>query len=921
MSARYFVGIDLGTTNCVVSYIDNDLKSTQSYILDIPQCMQDGSVQTFTHLPSSIYVLAKDEAAKLQATLPWKTQYADKIVGNGALQYGQKRSGQLVQSTKSWLSFNRVNRREPILPWGSDFERKLSPFDATVIILDHITQAWNHAFPDYLLTEQKVALTLPASFDEEARSLTLEAAEKNGLHDLFLLEEPQAACYNWIAKEENVKELASRKMLLVIDIGGGTTDFSLVSINDVTSLGTDSAISNPSAASNKLHLKRIAVGEHLLLGGDNIDQALAFQLDTKKIAELSSTRLAALVQQTRIAKETLLGEDAPDSMNITILGAGRKLIGGSQKFLVDRAPLVEQIEQGFFPIIDIETPLKQSQYGVQSLNLPYEYDPSIHAHLARFLMEHAAEIKQHCGQELPDAVLFNGGLFNSHKIKGRILEQLATWCGGDLYICQGNQPDTSVAEGAAYYAYGLVNASTKIESGSAHSLFLEMSNGKSMCILPKGHPRGVDVNLSETFSVLLGTAVQFPLYRSDDRLIVEKEHLLESTQGLHYISNLSVTLEDRSLEHSSDQSQANLVDVRLSSQLTEVGTLKVRLETIDQSQQWFLQFNQFQTEQAAEAKEAIQQVHVALGEAEEILVNCFSKATKQKQDDIKNLRNTLEAVLGTRDNWNLATSRALADKLLSLKTGRIKSVTHERQWLMLTGFCLRPGYGFENDDSRVVQMSNILGNKPHNDDNSVWSQYWTSWRRIAGGLSAEKQSHLLAFFNGFYSPSAQRSREKQKQLKTRAGDDLIRLVGGLEYLSLDDKKQVSDVLLKRLSKSAEPDTAWWTIGRLANRKMLYANNEDCLHDDLVADYLTVCLKEDWKKRKQAGLAAVLMSQLNDSSSTSLLEKKALVLKKLVKDKCPSHWIARLEEQLNDSDADMNDFVGEALPIGISLKAR
>ncbi len=913
MGARYFVGIDLGTTNCVVSYIDNNLNSTQSCILDIPQCMQDGSVQVFKHLPSSIYVLAKDEASKLSATLPWKTSHADKIVGNGALQYGQKRSAQLIQSAKSWLSFNRVNRREPILPWGSDFERKLSPFDATVIILDHITQAWNYAFPDFPLAEQKVALTLPASFDEEARSLTLDAAEKNGLTDLFLLEEPQAACYNWIAKEDNVQALAKCKMLLVVDIGGGTTDFSLVSINDVGAASKDHQ-----ASQEKLHLKRIAVGEHLLLGGDNIDQALAFQLDTKKIAELSSTRLAALVQQTRVAKETLLSEQAPDSINITILGAGSRLIGGSQKFLVERAPLVEQIEQGFFPIISIDTPLKQSQYGVQSLNLPYEYDPSIHAHLAQFLMAHAEEIQTHCGQALPDAVLFNGGLFNSDKIKSRILEQLHAWCGTGLYVCQGNQPDTSVAEGAAYYAYGLVNESTKIESGSAHSLFLEMSNGTSMCILPKGSARGVDVNLTETFSVLLGTAVQFPLYRSDDRLVVEKEHLLDSTQDLHYISNLSVTLEDHL---SNDDSHAsNQVDVRLSSQLTEVGTLKVRLETIDKSQQWSLQFNQFQSEQEGSEKEPIQQVHVALGEAEEILVNCFSKASKQKQEDIKNLRNALESSLGAREDWNLATARALSDKLLSLKTGRTKSVAHERQWLMLTGFCLRPGYGFENDESRVAQFTNILGSKPQNDENSVWSQYWTAWRRIAGGLSTEKQSRLFATFNGFYSPSAQRSRDKQKQLKTRAGDDLIRLLGGLEHLSLNDKKQASDLLLKRLTKSAEPDTAWWTIGRLANRKMLYATNADCLQEEFVMSYLTTCLKEDWKKRKQAGLAAVLMSQLNDAHSEALLEKRSLVLKKLVKDKCPAHWIARLEDNSDESDTDMNDFVGEALPIGISLKA-
>ncbi|MCZ2720373.1 Hsp70 family protein [Marinomonas sp. 15G1-11] len=857
MSARYFVGIDLGTTNCVVSYIDNEAQSDQTYILDIPQCMQDGSVQTFKQLPSSIYTLAKDEVSKINVTLPWKTLFPTNLVGHGALQLGQKRSGQLVQSAKSWLSFNRVDRKANILPWGSDFERKLSPFNATVIILNHIKGAWDYAFPNYPLSEQKVALTLPASFDEEARSLTLEAAEKNALTNLYLLEEPQAACYNWIANESNTAALADRKMLLVVDIGGGTTDFSLVAI---------SKIDNKKDTESKLHLKRIAVGEHLLLGGDNIDQALAFQLDTKQIASLSSTRLAALVQQTRLAKETLLSEQAADSMNITVLGSGSRLIGGAQKFLVEKNPLIEQIENGFFPIIDLKAPLKQKQYGVQSLNLPYEQDPSIHAHLADFLTKHVEEITTHSGQTLPDAVLFNGGLFNSSKIKERIIEQLYDWCGHDLYVCDGNQPDTSVAEGAAYYAYGLVNEAVKIESGSPHSLFLEMADGSSVCILPKGSPRGENVVLKDVFSVTLGSAVQFSLYRADDRLVVEKNHQLDSTLSLYFISNLSVTLENELTELAQ-------IDVRLSSQLTEVGTLSIILETLDQSQQWTLKFNHFQEDKETEVNTS--QVHASLGEAEEALVGCFSKATKQKQDEIKKLRNTLESILGPRDSWNLATARALSDKLLALKSGRNKSASHERQWLMLTGFCLRPGYGFEGDESRVNKLSNILASQPHHDENSVWSQYWTAWRRIAGGLTVEKQKNLLDCFTMYFSPTAQRSREKQKQLLTRAGDDLVRLVGGLEYLPVTEKKSLADLLLKRLSKSSEPDTAWWVIGRLANRNMLYAGETFCLSEDIVLTYLSACLKEDWKKRKQAGLAAVLMAQSTDESSKALIEKKHL----------------------------------------------
>ncbi|MDB4838207.1 Hsp70 family protein, partial [Marinomonas sp.] len=353
VQAAYRVGIDLGTTNCVVSYVAIDEtrsvklnhKDSSPKLLAIPQVMENGAVQEFSYLPSAIYLLASDELGKINPVLPWRSNNPDYIVGVGALALGQRRAGQLVQSAKSWLSHQQVDRRSAILPWGSDFSRKLSPLEAVSHLLDHMKHSWAHQFSQHPLEHQEIALTIPASFDEEARSLTLEAAKKAGLSQLYLLEEPQAACYYYIGDDDKLAALADKKMLLIIDIGGGTSDFSLVAIQPPKLDDNGSPIS----------LKRIAVGDHLLLGGDNLDQALAYQLDPRKTSTLSASRLAALVQQTRQAKEALLGEKAPESLDITVLGGGSRLIGGSQKFNVSRETLIEQVSTGFFPIVDLNS--------------------------------------------------------------------------------------------------------------------------------------------------------------------------------------------------------------------------------------------------------------------------------------------------------------------------------------------------------------------------------------------------------------------------------------------------------------------------------------------------------------------------------------------------------------------------------------
>lgn len=898
------VGIDLGTTNCVVSYLPiNHGTYSKPTLLPIPQVMADGSVQEFTYLPSAIYLLANDEVSKFEPILPWRHQDKERVVGVGALALGQRRAGQLVQSAKSWLSHRQVDRRSAILPWGSDITKKLSPLEASQVLLSHIKQSWNHRFPDSPLESQSVALTLPASFDEEACALTLEAARLAGLNDLYLLEEPQAACYHYINDDERLATLADKKMLLVVDIGGGTSDFSLVAIK------ASNTVSKKNKQGAAISLKRVAVGEHLLLGGDNLDQALAFQLDPKQISALSASRLAVLVQQTRQAKESLLNQDAPESLSITVLGGGSRLIGGSQKFNVSRDTLLEQVQTGFFPLVEAGCSVQKNDYAMHTLGLPYESDPAFTRHLAAFLHQNESDIMAATGSTMPDAVLFNGGLFNSPILKTRLLEQLNAWSKEPILACTADEPNDAVAKGAVMYLSALAGETTRIESGVAHSLYLKIGEDQFVGILPKGTLTGESIALEQDFFVTLGQQVQFPLYRSDDHLecVVGK---VRDSDGLHYISNLATELD-------SSEGSAEL-PVTLSVQMTEVGVLQVFLNAKNGRDKWQLDFST-ESNEAKEIDKSEGTFHSGTGQAEEHLTQCFSAAgQKQKPDLVKSLKQDLDQWLGKREDWNLATSRRLVDKLLSLKSGRMKSAQHERQWLQLIGYCLRPGYGATDDLVRVQQVINITKVGAQFDTAPVWGQYWTLYRRIAGGLNVDQQHTLFKQFSQYYSPTGQRSREKVKALVTKSSDDLIRLVGALESLPREDKITTIDWLMKRLSKSSEPDTAWWAIGRIASRHLLSGHQENRIEEKVLFSALDFSLKEDWKKRKQAGLAAVLMSQVSLGESDELKSYRKKVANKLKKDKCPAQWLTRLESQIEINSDELNALLGESLPIGLRL---
>ena len=492
--AQYIVGIDLGTTHTVVAYAPvakapghgKRVSQPKTQLFDIPQLIAPGQVAERPLLPSVRYHPAADEIAPGDLQLPWPAgdDGATVVVGQWARQLGAQVPGRLVSSAKSWLSHPAVDRLAAILPWGAPADvPKVSPVQASASYLAHVRAAWDAAHPKSPLAEQDIVLTVPASFDEAARALTLSAARLAGLPKLRLLEEPQAVFYDWLLRHRTqlAKALAHTYLVLVCDVGGGTTDLSLIQVE----------LNN-----GEPKLTRIGVGQHLMLGGDNMDLALAHTVESRMTAStqtpgaapLSASRLAQLMERCRVAKEQLLALDGPAQTQITLLGGGARLIGGSRSVTLTREDVATLLVDGFFPQVDRTEHAQEGRSGIVAFGLPYARDPAITRHIADFLRQHA--------HAMPDTLLLNGGVFRADALVQRLTQTLADWRGAPLHLLHNDNPDVAVARGAVAYALAQQGLAPKIGGGSARSYFLLLdeaaknSAGKvalrGICVLPRG---------------------------------------------------------------------------------------------------------------------------------------------------------------------------------------------------------------------------------------------------------------------------------------------------------------------------------------------------------------------------------------------------------------------------------------------------
>ena len=942
--ARHAVGIDLGTSHTVVAHAPLD-GSAQIALLAIPQRTAAAEVHAHPLLPSVRYQAAVGELPADALALPWPalaaTDAAPAIVGRYARELGAAVPGRVVASAKSWLSHTGVDRSAPILPWGAPEGEggvaKISPLLASASYLAHVRAAWDAQHPGAPLAQQRVVLTVPASFDEGARALTLEAAQLAGLPEVFLLEEPKAAFHDWLVLQGTQvgTALQGSQQVLVVDVGGGTTDLTLIRVDA------------PEAPGGLPVLTRTGVGDHLMLGGDNMDLALAHLLEPQLAGEsqrLPPARFAQLVQRCRGAKEQLLAAHAPASVAVTLLGAGAKLLAQTRSATLTREQVAQCIVEGFLPHTAVTALPRRRQNALTGLGLPYPAEAAITRHLAAFLAQQNAQ---------PDTVLLNGGVFHAPALAERLVAVLSGWRGAPVRVLHNPHPDYAVARGAA--AHGLARWQVEFEQNRAlaqaasaqeatnkiaplpaigggaprsYLLVLPAAAGaapQAVCLLARGTPEGARVVLSgRRFALRLGQAVGFALVAtSQHRDIVPGQIVPLEGDGFVALPPLSAVLPRP------EGSRQSHIDVLLHTTLTEVGTLQVRCVAVDDAAQtWALAFaTRGATKNSAGSADAegaegpndsnssSNKLPEAMAQIDRIFGNQSQHVTAK---DVRQLRATLERLLGPREAWALPLLRALFDALLPRAKRRRRSAEHERVWFNLAGWCLRPGVGAALDTWRMEQVWALYAQDlAHAQDAANRTEWWVFWRRVAAGLGEAQQMRLLEDVAGHMQQAVQRQQSKSNPHGSY--DDMLRLFAAVEAVPWQYRQEMGQWMLQRLAQPGESVQTWWAIGRLCTRVPLAANAHQTMPPDAVAEFLAATLAQDWRKNDTAMFAAVQMARMTGDRARDLPDDaRAKVLGKLRAAHAPARWAAMVEQVQQMDAQDAKRSLGDSLPPGLVL---
>lgn len=597
MSQKFVIGIDLGTTNSALAYAEppkdpRDLAPVS--LLGIPQLVNPGEVRDEQLLPSFLYLAGPTDFPEGSLELPWPSDPSI-VTGELAKKRGAENARRLVSSAKSWLSHAGVDRTSAILPPNApEGVQKISPVETSRRYLEHIRAAWNAKNPDAPFDEQEALVTVPASFDAVARELTLTAAEQAGYKNVVLLEEPQAAFYAWIERHPDWRErVRVGDLILVVDVGGGTTDFTLIAVTE---------------SGGELQLERVAVGEHILLGGDNIDLALARHLEQQLAAKgtkLDALQLHAMWQQCRVAKERLLDEDAKRGEHpVTVLGKGTGLVGGTIKTKLMLEDVHRILLDGFLPVVGSNDMPQRRRMGLAELGLPYAADAAITRHLARFLRqqaatsEHGSVRRGASGLACPTHVLFNGGVLRAQIVRDRIIEVLNNWLAQEgmqqVQPLMGEDLMHAVARGAAYYGMARSGRGVRIRGGIPRTYYVGIESAmpavpglpaplKALAVASFGMEEGTDIRIANReFGLVVGEPSEFRFFNSAVRKNDEPGALIDEVgEELQELSPVEVNLTGSSGE---------VVPVTLETVVTETGLLQLWCVARD-GRRWKLEFN------------------------------------------------------------------------------------------------------------------------------------------------------------------------------------------------------------------------------------------------------------------------------------------------------------------------------------------
>ena len=604
-TARFSIGIDLGTTHCALSYVDmqaSDGEQVVQQVLDVPQLTAPASVEGRPLLPSFLYLPHESELSPADLALPWGASQ-DAVAGEFARQRGAATPIRLVASAKSWLCHPGVDRRAPLLPADAPPEvERISPLAASTRYLQHLRQAWDAAHPGAPFDQQDITVTIPASFDPAARELTAEACRAAGYQQLTLLEEPQAALYSWIQASGGGwrKQVAHGDVILVVDVGGGTTDLSLIAVLE---------------QGGNLQLQRVAVGEHILLGGDNMDLALAYGVARKLAAEgrqLDAWQTRALAHGCRAAKEQLLADDALQAVPVVVPSRGSKLIGGSIRTEVTRAEVLALLVEGFFPPVAVsDKPQTRARAALTQLGLPYAQDAAVTRHLAAFLSRQAGAVEQVEGLQgqpgasflHPTAILFNGGVLKARQIEQRILEVVNGWLSAEgappARLLEGANLDLAVARGAAYYGHVRRGRGVRIRGGTAQSYYVGVESNmpaipgmeppiSALCLAPFGMEEGTEVALdAQEFGLVVGQPVRLRFFGSSMR----RQDAVGSVLDFWGPEELVELQQIEAQLPAEGRTPGEVVAVQLLARVTNIGTLELLAVPVGGSERWKVEFD------------------------------------------------------------------------------------------------------------------------------------------------------------------------------------------------------------------------------------------------------------------------------------------------------------------------------------------
>jgi molecular chaperone DnaK (HSP70) len=860
------VGIDLGTTNSALAWIDpadtEDTSFPPIHIFDIPQLIAPNRIEPRRTLPSFLF---------LEEGQP---------VGTWAREQGALVPTRLVHSAKSWLSNSDVDRTAKILPWDAgEGGRVLSPVEVSARFLTAIREAWDNSGKFSPLADQDVVLTVPASFDEEARELTVQAANEAGLSRLTLIEEPAAAFYSWIANNftRSRKLLFDGQIVLVCDVGGGTSDFSLIRV---------------SRDGDKIDFTRTAVGKHLLLGGDNLDLTLAWLAESKIGKQLSIRQRSGLRRQCSAAKEILLCDPKRQSVEISILGGGSSIIGGTLKTEITRDEALELTLEGFLPLTPRgELPKEEKRSLFRELGLPYVSDPAISRHLSAFLES---------ANQVPDAILFNGGFFIPEICRTRVADILENWYGKRPEIFENRDLDLAVASGAAYYSYVRSSGSgVLVRGGLPRAYYIGLNDDSSaVCLVPRGAEEGDSVEVDrEDLQLVANKPVAFRLISSLTRTDDKPGEVVQFTEGeeLHQHAPLEAVIRF-------GKGGERLVPIKLGARLTETGTLETWCDSKVSENRWRLQFQLRKPgKTAAPARPATVVSSEAADAACELVRSAFASAAIAPEE----LPSRLETALGLgRNSWPVDVARRLADVFIEQIESRKRSAAHEVRWLNLGGFCLRPGFGYIGDEFRIEQVRRIYSAGPHfgnQAQNEI--DWWIFWGRLAGGLNRNQQIDIVQRLLPFLLP---KPGKKIQRINNSLLREMWRSACSMELIPAGTRTQLGDALVKQ----SREDYVLWCLSRLGARQLFYGPANQVLAASVASRWIEALLTVPKADDALVSLARRTGDPVRDLSPTTFAAVRARLT--------DPRLIAQLEGETERDDQALGRIFGEALPSGLVL---